>query len=342
VVVLGYVYGNYKAGEIFYLGGLAALLGFVNQFTNAFTRIAQAYTDIVGYNTDVGTIKNIEDAYLLDHRKEGQGSLPGNWRTIKIDHLNFNYDRIRLTADNALADPVIHRHIRLSQPVQRHVGISDVHLHFKRGQKIALIGESGSGKSTLLALLRSLYLPLPGFALTVDDKLCEWTTMSDGVTLFPQQPEIFENTILHNITPGLPFSEQEILEICEVVCLADLINQLPQGLEANIQENGINLSIGQKQRLALARGVLASRSSSIVLLDEPTSSIDLQTEIEIHKRLFAAFADKLIISSLHGLHLLNLFDYGYVLHQGRIIEEGTPEELFNGDYLRSARAAVSS
>ncbi|HEY0272138.1 MAG TPA: ABC transporter ATP-binding protein, partial [Chitinophaga sp.] len=84
-----------------------------------------------------------------------------------------------------------------------------------------------------------------------------------------------------------------------------------------------NLSGGQKQRLALARGILAARESELVLLDEPTSSVDPKTEMQIYEDLFQAFAGKAVISSLHRLHLLRLFDYVYVLRQGRIVEEGS-------------------
>ena len=104
---------------------------------------------------------------------------------------------------------------------------------------------------------------------------------------------------------------------------SDVLLHLPNGLQTDIQEKGVNLSGGQKQRLALARGVLAARSSDIVLLDEPTSSVDPKTEFEIYHQLLAEFADKAVVSTLHRLHLLPLFDYVYVMRNGHIIDEGT-------------------
>jgi len=92
-------------------------------------------------------------------------------------------------------------------------------------------------------------------------------------------------------------------------------------------EKGVNLSGGQKQRLALARGILAARSSDIILMDEPTSSVDPKTEVLIYERLFDEFRDKAIVSSLHRLYLLSYFDWVYVLQNGRIVEEGSFEEL---------------
>jgi ABC-type multidrug transport system fused ATPase/permease subunit len=102
---------------------------------------------------------------------------------------------------------------------------------------------------------------------------------------------------------------------------------LPEGLYTHIQEKGVNLSGGQKQRLALARGILAAQNSSIVLMDEPTSSIDPGTERKIYGSLFEAFRDKAIISSLHRLHLLKDFDYIYILREGAVVDEGSFEDL---------------
>jgi len=89
----------------------------------------------------------------------------------------------------------------------------------------------------------------------------------------------------------------------------------------------VNLSGGQKQRLALARGVFAARDSELILLDEPTSSVDPKTEMRIYERMFEAFSDKVVVSALHRLHLLPKFDYIYVLDKGEVIDEGTLPEL---------------
>ena len=94
-----------------------------------------------------------------------------------------------------------------------------------------------------------------------------------------------------------------------------------------IGEKGVNLSGGQKQRLALARGILAAQTSEIILMDEPTSSVDPKTELIIYKRLFDLFKDKVMVSALHRLHLLDHFDYIYVMHDGKIVEEGTLHDL---------------
>jgi ABC-type multidrug transport system fused ATPase/permease subunit len=125
----------------------------------------------------------------------------------------------------------------------------------------------------------------------------------------------------------LPFDEEQVARICRVAQFSDVITQLPNGMESHIKEKGVNLSGGQKQRLALARGILAAQESDIVLMDEPTSSVDPKTELLIYQHLFEEFKDKVIISSLHRLHLLPFFDHIYVLDNGRIVAEGDFDTL---------------
>jgi ABC-type multidrug transport system fused ATPase/permease subunit len=307
-ITIGYVYQHWEPGKLFYVGSLVTLLAYVNQFTSVFQDIAWQYTEIVQFNTYVQTASVISEAYAQQHRADRPDALPEAWQTIDIRRLNFSYNESYDTTRRAQS-------------------LHDLHLTIRRGQRIALIGESGSGKSTLLALLRGLYIPEPGMDLTVDGHVESLDQLNETVTLFPQEPEIFENTLAYNITLGLPFSDEEILQVCESAHFTEVIHQLPQGLQSDIREKGVNLSGGQKQRLALARGILAARDSDLVLLDEPTSSVDPRTEALIYDGLFKAFSDKAIISSIHRLHLLARFDYVYVLHQGSIIAEGSFEYL---------------
>jgi ABC-type multidrug transport system fused ATPase/permease subunit len=178
-----------------------------------------------------------------------------------------------------------------------------------------------------MALLRGLYDAEAGAEITVDGKNTEAASIAETITLFPQEPEIFENTIEHNITLGLPFEKKDIMEVCNTAYFTEVLSQLPNGLQSNIMEKGVNLSGGQKQRLALARGFLAAKSSDIILLDEPTSSVDPKTEIKIYEKLFEECRDKAVISSLHRLYLLSYFDYVYVLQAGRIVAEGQFADL---------------
>lgn len=308
VIVLGYVYQNWVPGETFQIGGLIILIGYVTQFTSVFNDIASQYSQIVKFHTDVQNVREIEKAFSgMPERREEQ-SLPSDWKSIDIKGLNF---------------------LREEQiPGERRTGLFDLSMRVSRGEKVALIGESGSGKSTLLALLRGLHDPLPGTSVTVDDK---WPAslghISSTVTLFPQEPEIFENTILYNLTLGLSFSREEVMKACDEAGFTDVLQKLPQGLDTMIQEKGVNLSGGQRQRLALARGILAAQNSEIILMDEPTSSVDPRTEKLIYANMFEAFKGKLIISSLHRLHLLTQFDYIYILRNGQVVDQGSFDDL---------------
>ncbi|HQD10782.1 MAG TPA: ABC transporter ATP-binding protein [Flavihumibacter sp.] len=304
ITAVGYIYQHTRPGSVFMLGSLVTLLGFVNQFTSVFHDIAYQYTQVVQYNTDVQTTRFIENAYREQHLPEEGKALPVHWQTIDINHLSFS-----------------HAHEQTKNGYQ---GLQNVHLHLERGKKLAIIGESGSGKSTLLAVMRGLYNPQPGMQITVNNSIeVQHEALSAAITLFPQEPEIFENTIEHNITLGLPFTEGEITSVCQTASFEEVVNQLPKGLQSSIQEKGVNLSGGQKQRLALARGVLAAQTSDIVLLDEPTSSVDPKTEIQIYQKMFAGFTDKAVVSTLHRLYLLPYFDYVYIMDKGRVVDEGS-------------------
>ncbi len=320
VMVVGYVYQHNQPGKVFMLGGLVTLLGFVNQFTSVFNDFAQQYTQVVQFHTDVETAKGIESAYQQEHRALNETHLPQDWQNLVIRNLNFNHPK------NSTARPIVNAQGKLSPlPVwKKAYGLEGMNLNIHRGQRIALIGESGCGKSTLLTLLRGLYEPDAASTVEVDGRLeMGFGDIANAVTLFPQEPEIFEATFEYNITLGLPFEKEEVNRVCEITRLSQVLENLEAGVGSMIQEKGVNLSGGQKQRLALARGVLAAHASSIVLMDEPTSSMDPKTEQEIYLNLFNEFGGKTVISSLHRLHLLEHFDYIYVLDKGRIAEEGS-------------------
>lgn len=309
VILIGYVYQNWTPGEVFLIGTLVTLMGYVDQFTNVFFSIAWQYTNIVRYNTDVQAAKNIIEAYEQGHIPEESHILDAGWEQIQLKKLNFSHNQIIAGQE-------------------KKQGLYDLEFRVKKGQKVALIGESGSGKSTLLALLRGLYAPDKGTELLVDGHLYEdLGLISNYVTLFPQEPEIFENSIRYNITLGLNATQQEVDNVCDTAHFSEVVKLLPNGFDSDIKEKGVNLSGGQKQRLALARGVLAARQSDLILLDEPTSSVDPKTELLIYDKMFREFKDKAVISALHRLHLLSKFDYVYILENGRVVDQGTFEHL---------------
>ena len=211
---------------------------------------------------------------------------------------------------------------------QRPLALRDIELALEPGKAIALVGASGSGKSTLLRALRGLHEPARARVLrdgTVDaDGLA---AVSARATLIPQDPELFADTIRFNVGFGVAASDYEIVEALRAARFEPVLARLPQGLDTHVAEKGVNLSGGEKQRLALARGVFFARHSPIVLLDEPTSSVDPHNERLIYLELLSRFRDRALVCSLHRLHLLPLFDHIVVLDGGCIVEQGPFNEL---------------
>ena len=310
LVVIGYTYQHWTPGEAFQVGALVTLLGYINQFTSVFQSVAIQYTALVQNHTNVSEVKEISDAYQQQHPVENTQRFPRKWSSIHIQKLNFS-----------------HRSVYEEKFIPQ--SLHNLSLHIEKGKRIALIGHSGSGKSTLLSVLRGLYPAQPGIIIKIDDAEYPIGTLYEKVTQFPQEPEIFENTIVYNVTMGLPATNEEIQHACEVAAFTEVIDQLPQGLLTDIKEKGVNLSGGQKQRLALARGILAARDSEIILLDEPTSNVDPKTEAAIYEKLFGVFDNKAMVSSMHRLHLLEHFDYIYILDSGRVVDEGGFHDLMS-------------
>jgi ABC-type multidrug transport system fused ATPase/permease subunit len=308
-MVGGYVYENYVPGEVFLVGGLVTLIGYVNQFASMLSSFTMQYGQIVRYRSDLAAIDPIETAYAELAVPSADGAVNRAWEKLRIEGLNFSYEE-----DGA--------------------GIFDVDLNLDRGKRIALIGPSGSGKTTTLYALRGLYPPEqitlrfnePALHPAAAPKNAP-AQLFEQTTLIPQAPEIFEDTLRNNLTMGLDRSAEELDNAIHKAVLNDVVEQAENGLDTFLAEGGANLSGGQRQRLSIARGLLAADTSTLLLLDEPTSSLDPKTEILAYERIFAAYPDKTIVSTLHRLHLLRFFDYVYYMENGRIAAEGTLDEL---------------
>jgi ABC-type bacteriocin/lantibiotic exporter with double-glycine peptidase domain len=206
--------------------------------------------------------------------------------------------------------------------------LENINMELGKGKRIALIGESGSGKSTLLKLIRGLYPLKDGFLYLNDLRLPRgFGSISDSVTLIPQEPEIFTTTIRRNITLGVSHHDKHIMKFVRMARFNPVLKRLPRGLDTNVMEKGVSLSGGEKQRLALARGLLAIEDSEFILLDEATSSVDSKNTREIYKNIFRAYKGRTILVAIHNLSLLPEFDYIYHFKKGKIIEQGTFKEI---------------
>lgn len=304
LVLIFKVYTDYKGGGIILIGTLYILYGYLSRVGGTFQSFARIYGSIVRYDARITGAKPIDEAFENVREEVGE-KIPLDWNEIELKNFDFKYDQ---------------------EGKKKH--LDKVSIKFKRGQKIALIGESGSGKSTVLSLIRGLY-PLDKGEIYFDGKILSHGSarLKHAVTLIPQDPEIFNNTIRYNVAMGLRIEKEDLEEAIKMAQFEKIVKRLEKGLETNVLEKGVSLSGGEKQRLALARGILAARKSEIVLLDEPTSSVDSLNEMKIHEAIFKKFRNKTIISSIHRLHLLNNFDYIYMFRDGKVVAEGTLSEI---------------
>lgn len=307
IFVLGsYILSQYRSGGVILIGSLYALYGYVANINGLFFNFADIYGRKIRQRASVANSEEL----ALDFKDEKRASIamPDNWQELKIDSLTFSY--------HGEKEPDTH--------------LDNISLTVKRGERIALIGESGSGKTTLLKVIRDLYHPR-----TLNLYLDGWylpegfVGISSSIALIPQDPEIFATTILENITLGVEYDMDYVTKFTDMACFTDVALRLPKKFDSSIVEKGVNLSGGEKQRLALARGLMACEDKSIILLDEPTSSVDSVNESKIYQNIFEAFPDRAVLSSIHRLHLLPLFDTIYLFKDGRIIAGGSFNELLS-------------
>jgi ATP-binding cassette, subfamily C, bacteriocin exporter len=206
--------------------------------------------------------------------------------------------------------------------------LDGLNLRFPAGRTVAILGESGSGKSTLLKLLLGFYAPTDGRVLVdgVDLRDLDLGSVRGRIGLVAQDPFIFNGSIRDNIAFGRPGAAlDDVVAAARAAGLEEFITGLPDRYESPIGERGANMSGGQRQRLAIARALL--REPDVLIFDEATSHLDTATERAIQQSLRTALAGKTVILVAHRLSTIRDADYVYVLHQGRVVEEGVPRQL---------------
>ena len=214
-------------------------------------------------------------------------------------------------------------------------------LEVKPGQKIALVGPSGAGKSTIVQLLLRFYDPTAGRILLDDKDIREYDLRAyrSHIALVPQEVLLFGGSIRENILYGKPdATEEEVIQAARQANAWEFISGFPDGLDTIVGERGVQLSGGQRQRIAIARAIL--KDPEILLLDEATSSLDAESERVVQDALDKLMEGRTSIVIAHRLATVRSSDRIYVIEQGRVIEEGTHEELSaipNGIYGSLAR-----
>lgn len=211
--------------------------------------------------------------------------------------------------------------------------LSDVSFTVTGFMKVGIVGISGSGKSTLAGLLGGFGVPDTG-QICVDGQAVGSLQRSDWqhqVLYIPQSPYLFHTTLRENLTFYSPDADDELIrQAVEALGLQPLIDQLPQGMDTVIGEGGRSLSGGQAQRIALARALL-DPGRKIMILDEPTAHLDIETEWELKERMLPLMEGRLVLFSTHRLHWLADMDRVLVLDGGRVVEQGAYADLMARD-----------
>ncbi len=302
IIPLGfYIYTLYKNQSVLEIGTISALYLYLSNYSRVFFGFSSLYGDLIEQKTGIENVSHIEEIALSENLQE-ECSMK---KSLQLQSVSFSY-----------------------HDTEKDVSLNIPHVELIRGERIALIGQSGSGKTTFLKVLHGLYNTALG-DITVDgnhqDK--QFHELDLGTILIPQEPELFSSTVTENITFGLDYTEQQIRLATDLAQFTSTAEKLPNGFKSKINEKGVNLSGGQKQRLALARALLFAEDKDIILLDESTSSVDPETEVQIYKNIFEAFPDKTFLASIHKMNLLKYFDRIIMFDNGTITDEGTFAEL---------------
>jgi ATP-binding cassette, subfamily B, bacterial len=294
------------------LGSVYMVWEYAQQSSNVICSIASHFQTFARQNADYSSAAAITD--LAPAAVPPTNTCAG-WDSLAVRDLTFT-----------------HAAHRGDQPALEKVALS-----LQRGKRYALIGGSGSGKSTLLRVLAGLYsaervsLAVDGGAICVAPTTAA-AFLRANATLIPQDAELYEGTLAENLSlcesVNGPPGPAEFGPALEAACVTDFLE--PSSLQAPLAERAANWSGGQRARVALARGMLAAAGSGLVLLDEPTASLDPATEARVYANLFEILKDACVISSVHRLHLLEDFDEVLVMQSGRLVAQGTVAELARG------------
>ena len=286
------------------VGSIVALIALIE---NAYTPIAIFNVLYVQYKLDKASYKRFEEFLDLkdDNQLRNGDAIHTDIGEISIKNLSFQYEERKI--------------------------IDDLSLFIKRGQKIAFVGESGSGKSTVIKILLGLLKYNQGEICLGDMELSRicLNNLYDKVSYISQDVPIFDGTIKENLVFEKNVSKEQMLDALSEVQLSHLVENLAEGLDTEIGEKGTCLSGGEKQRLAFAR--LWFENPELVILDEATSAMDNLTEEIVMKSVMQKMKDKTVIAIAHRLNSIAGFDRIILFREGKIVGQGTFEELLHTD-----------
>lgn len=207
--------------------------------------------------------------------------------------------------------------------------IGPINLDLKGNLKVGIIGMSGSGKSSLINLLSGFLTPSEG-EITIEGQAAKTMNIPDWhkqMVYIPQNPYVFTASLRDNIAFYTPeATDEEIKSAIHIMGLDDLVAELPEGLDTIIGQGQRVLSGGQAQRIALARALL-DHSRQVMIFDEPTAHLDIETEIDLKERMLPLMQNKLVLFATHRMHWVKEMDYILVMNHGKLVEQGTYDEL---------------
>lgn len=282
-----------------------ALLGMVQVSSNLANPLLIIFSNIPKIKSINPIAQKLNDLSNFVERDAGIKKAPAFNEAIYVEDLYFSYDK-------------------------KNNVINGISLSIEKGKKYAFVGKSGCGKSTLIKLIAGYYSDFTGNVQYDSDNLS--TLDIDKITglssIIHQNVYMFDESIFDNICLHEDYSENELQSVLSESGLSSFIKQVPNGLKYRVGENGDNLSGGQKQRIAVARALI--RKKTLLILDEGTSAIDMQTAYDIESRLLA-ISDLTLLTITHNMSkdILELYDEIVFMADGKIIEQGTFETLIS-------------
>jgi ABC-type multidrug transport system fused ATPase/permease subunit len=284
------------------LGVLLAFLAYITRFFQPVRTLTQFYNQLQAATAAAEKVFELLDEPVTIREADHPIKLAHVRGEVEFRNVVFSYGR----------EPVL----------------DDVSFHADPGEMIALVGHTGAGKTTIASLLTRFYDPVEGGVLIDGHDLRDlsFKTLRSSVGLVLQDNFLFSGTIADNIRYGRPdASDEDVTAAARVANAHEFIQQMPRGYQTQVLERAANLSLGQRQLIAIARAVLAN--PRVLILDEATSNIDSQTELLVQQALGKLLAGRTSLVIAHRLSTIRAADQVLVLDAGRILERGTHSEL---------------